>query len=41
MFKSDYNKNIIEQVYFNNDKNIDKCIDLFLSGKIPKNNEQV
>jgi hypothetical protein len=41
MFEKQHSKNLIEAVYFKNDKNFDKTLDQFLTGKIPKDEFKV
>lgn len=41
MFEKQHSKNLIEAVYFKNDKNFDKTLDQFLNGKIPKDEFKV
>jgi hypothetical protein len=41
MFGGEHNRPLIEKIYCSNQKNMEVTLDIFLTGKIPKENEEL
>lgn len=41
MFGGEHNRNLIEKIYIQNSKNMEVTLDIFLTGNIPKENEEL